>query len=57
MIQKGLKENIEVPVALKNLRIYDPKRGEYFIEHGDYILQIGGSSEEIKLTEKITVNL
>ena len=57
MIQKGLKENIEVPVALKNLRIYDPKRGEYFIEPGDYILQIGGSSEEIKLTEKITVNL
>ena len=40
-----------IPVAVKNLRIYNPEKQDYIIEPGKYILQIGSSSENIRLTE------
>lgn len=54
-IEKGAVKKVDIPVALKNLRIYDPSRQDYWLEPGEYLLRIGASSEDLRLTSKLTV--
>lgn len=54
-IEKGKEKKIKIPIAIKNLRIYDPDLQDYWLEPGEYLLQIGSSSQDIRLTSKIKV--
>ena len=55
MISIREEEKVKVPFAAKNLRIYDPARQDYYLEPGEYIIQIGSSSDDIRQTTKLKV--
>ncbi|MGY8919559.1 MAG: glycoside hydrolase family 3 C-terminal domain-containing protein, partial [Flavobacteriales bacterium] len=42
--------------AIKDLRYYDPIQKKYMVESGDFEIQIGSSSKDIRLTCVINVN-
>ena len=44
-----------IPVAVKDLRVYEEKNKRYGVVPGAYELQIGSSSSDIKLKAQITV--
>jgi beta-glucosidase len=47
-IQKGTSAVVTIPLALRDLRIYDDVSGEYAVSRGTYILHVGSSSTDIR---------
>ena len=40
---------------IKDMRYYDPQQQRYLVEAGEFEIQIGASSEDIRLKGKVTV--
>lgn len=55
-IKKGETKQVSINLKVEDLRTYDEKKGDYTIEKGQYEIQIGASSNDIKLKDIITVS-
>jgi len=53
-LKAGEMKTVELKLSTDDLKFYD-KDMNYVIEAGEFELMIGASSEDIRLTEKITV--
>jgi beta-glucosidase len=51
----GQKLTVQFPVKADDLRIWDVTRDKYCLETGDYTFMIGASSDDIQLTQSVTV--
>jgi len=54
-LKRGETTIVDIPVAVKDLRVYEEKNKRYGVVPGAYELQIGPSSSDIKLKAQITV--
>lgn len=54
-IKKGESANAEFLLKADDLKCYDETRDDYIVESGDYEIQIGNSSADIKLSSRLTV--
>lgn len=54
-VNRGEKRSVEIPVATKDLRIYNDQKKRYEVVPGAYELQIGSSSSDIRGTVRVQV--
>lgn len=54
-IEAGEQVNIEIPLAIEDLGYYDEQAKGFVVEPGVFELQVGASSEDIRLKTKIKV--
>ena len=54
-VKSGEKRSVEIPVAAKDLRIYNDRKNRYEVVPGVYELQIGSSSKDIRGTVRVQV--
>lgn len=54
-IKKGETKKVTITLNGNDLRTYDETKGAYSVEAGQYEIQIGASSEDIRLKETITL--
>jgi len=54
-LEKGEFKNIQIPLAIRDLRAFDEQRDDYVVAPGRYEIQIGASSSDIRLTSSIRV--
>lgn len=54
-IGKGESQTVEISLPVESLRYFDVKKNDYVVEPGKYEIQVGPSSEDIKLRKAITV--
>ncbi len=54
-IRKGEVKTVRIPLPIRSLKYFDKKRNEYVVEPGNYEIQIGSSSEDIRLRETLEV--
>ena len=54
-IKKGGQETIRIAVPVRELRVYDDVLGAYVVRPGKYEIQIGASSEDIRLIGRVEV--
>jgi beta-glucosidase len=53
--KKGEEISVKIPLAVKELRTFQPKRMDYWITPGIYPILIGASSADIRLTTNLKV--
>ncbi len=54
-VRAGETVRCEIAVPLRELEIYDVSRERFCLESGEYTLMIGASSEDIRLSETLTI--
>jgi hypothetical protein len=54
-VAKGESRLVWIPLAVDDLRRYDSQKDDYAVRPGRYEVQIGPSSEDIRLTASIQV--
>jgi len=55
-IKAGESAEIQIPFDKRSFRAYNAKAGEWQIEGGEYVVSVGASCTDIKLTDKIAVD-
>ena len=55
-VKKGASVKVEIPIKADDLRFFDETKDAFILEAGDYEIQLGASSDDIRLTTKLTVN-
>ncbi len=55
-IPAGEEKKVILAIPVKEFRRYDPELGDYRVDQGEYQLEIGASSEDIRLVRRVTVN-
>ncbi len=53
--QKGQSATVRIPLPVRELRAYSDQKNDYVVVPGNYRLQIGSSSSDIRLTSSIQV--
>ena len=48
-LRAGQKQTIEIPLNKKAFEFYDPTKKSWIAEAGDFVIQVGGSSRDIRL--------
>jgi beta-glucosidase len=51
----GESKQVSVPVNRKLLSIFDEKSGNWKLPAGEYVLRVGGSSQDLPLTQAVTL--
>ncbi len=54
-LKKGEDKVINIPLAVQDLAVYHPREKSFTVDHGNYELLIGSSSENIKLRKTLLV--
>lgn len=54
-VDKGESITVTIPVLINKFRIFSPESGSYFVEPGEYHLQIGASSVDFRLKTTVIV--
>ncbi|RYG18846.1 glucan 1,4-alpha-glucosidase, partial [bacterium] len=54
-IAKGTTEDVRFTLLKDRLRVWDPSRKAYVVRPGDYVLEVGASSADIRGRAKLTV--
>ncbi len=54
-IKRGESRKVEFSLPMKSFRYFDEKRNEFVVAPGEYQLQIGSSSTDIRLTKTVRV--
>lgn len=54
-LQPGQKRNVRFEIPVEDLRYYDVVSGEMLLEPGEYEIQAGASSQDIRLRESIVL--
>lgn len=54
-IPAGTEKSVCIQIPAKELRIYDPGISDYLVEPGEYQLEIGASSADLRLGSAITI--
>jgi beta-glucosidase len=49
MLKAGEKRTVSIPLNWRSLAYYDPEKSGWVAEAGDFVVQIGSSSREIRL--------
>ena len=55
LINPNNKEHIDFTLTMRDLASFDTTQDAWFVEKGNYIISIGSSSTDIKLTKIITI--
>ncbi|CAN5659119.1 glycoside hydrolase family 3 protein [soil metagenome] len=55
-VPKGTTQNAMLRFNNQSLRVWDPTRKDYVVRPGDYELEIGPSSSEIRIKNRITIS-
>jgi beta-glucosidase len=54
-LKPGEKQAISIPLDQSAFAYYDPDKGGWLAEKGDFTILVGGSSRDIRLKEKWTL--
>ncbi|MDP4280854.1 MAG: glycoside hydrolase family 3 C-terminal domain-containing protein [Bacteroidota bacterium] len=52
---KGEEKIVKIPLVIHDLRVYDPESGDYILRSGEYEIEIGAASDDIRLKTSIYV--
>ncbi len=55
-IKRGEKQNVTLDVPVERLRLWNTAKQDYEVTPGEYALQVGASSSDIRGTVKIAIN-
>lgn len=55
-LKQGEKKTVKFNLPISELSFYDIKTNEFIVEPGEFEIQIGSSSKDIRLREKFSVN-
>ena len=55
-IKKGESKTVELTLKADDLKYYDESKDDFTIEPGNYEIQVGASSDDIKLKGVLTIN-
>ena len=54
-LKKGESKTVQIPLKSEDLRYFDEVKNSFVVETGTYEVQIGASSEDIRLKTLLTV--
>ncbi len=54
-VEKGKEKAVQIALDLKQLRYWDVENKNYALEEGQYMIEIGFSSEDIRVQKEITI--
>ncbi|MEW6201046.1 MAG: glycoside hydrolase family 3 C-terminal domain-containing protein [bacterium] len=54
-IKKGETKTVEIPLAVKDLNFWDVDANRFVVESGEFEIQIGASSSDIRLSDSVLV--
>lgn len=54
-IKAGASEKVCITIPLSDIAVYDTTNSKWTVEPGEYRIYVGASSQDIRLTDSITV--
>ena len=51
------KKEVQIELSFDSFAFYSPSLGAWHIENGDFDIMVGASSRDIRLTERMKINL
>lgn len=55
ILPKGRKAEITIQVPKKELRLWDENMSAFYVPEGDYIFQVGASSDDIRMQKVVSI--